>query len=141
MFQLHHLLFKGKSTGVRFNVRPGAWFALSVQTDFWFLSSVPRFKEIKNDAKKKQVKSRVRSTDNLAMKRFKMHVRKPPTTVCSLPWLHLPGPKSMDETSNCQKYPVITSSCCPLRSRCILGLRCYFSLPHLLAGKAGQALA
>lgn len=71
--------------------------------------------------KTKQVKRQVRSTDNLDMKPFEMHVTKPPSHICSLPRLHLPCPKSMDETSNCQKYPVITSSCCPLRSRCILG--------------------
>lgn len=50
-----------------------------------------------------------------------------PDHVRSLPRLHLPCPKSLDETSNCQKYPVITSSCCPLRSRCILGQTLIFS--------------
>lgn len=50
-----------------------------------------------------------------------------PDHVHSLPQLHLPCRKGLDETSNCQKYPVITSSCCPLRSGCILGQTLIFS--------------
>lgn len=57
VFQLHHLLFKGKLTGVWLNVRPGAWFALSVQTDFWFLSSVLRFKKSKMMQKRNRSKA------------------------------------------------------------------------------------
>lgn len=83
----------------------------------------------------------VRCTVNLHIKNLKMHPRPLSTP---LPWLHRLCPQSLAETSNCQKYPVITSSCCPVRTRCILGttLRLFsLSLPHLLAGEAGQALA
>lgn len=116
------MLLKRKSPGVCFNIQYG--LCLLAQNyggtmDVFYLSR--GLKEKKKKKKRKQVKRQVRSTDNLDMKRFKMHVKKPPDHIRSLPRLHLPCPKSMDETSNCHKYPVITSSCCPLRSRCILG--------------------
>lgn len=44
-------------------------------------------------------------------------------------------PQSTDKTSNCQKYPVITSSCSPLRTHGILGRHWNSTLLHLLAGE------